>query len=376
MAPPRRVPLSRPSLGPAELDAVREALVSGWLTHGPYNQQFEQAFARRHGVPEAVSLNSCTSALELALQLLNITGEVVVPAMTFIATANAVVTQGARPVCCDVDGPTRNMTARTLEAALTPRTQAVIVVHYAGQACPMDEIVALCRARRLALIEDCAEALGATWRGRAVGSFALGCFSFFPTKNITTGEGGMLTCPTPELARQARALAAHGIVSSTLARAQSATPWYRAADYAGHNYRLANPLAALGCRQFERLDELNQRRAELARRYDAALSDLAPAVRTPVVIDGANHVYQMYTIEVEPARRDAVVTQLRERGVEASVHFDPPVHRHPAYQGIAHGPLPVAERLAQSLITLPLYPDLSRDDQDWVIDSLRAACHG
>lgn len=372
----RRVPLSRPSLGPRELDAVRDALESGWLTHGPYNQQFEQAFARRAGVPEAVSVNSCTSALELALQILEITGEVIVPAMTFVATANAVVTTGGRPVCCDVDGPTRNVTARTIDVALTPQTQAVIVVHFAGQACRMDEIAALCQRRRLALIEDCAEALGAAWRGRPVGSFGLGCFSFFPTKNITTGEGGMLTCLTPEQAQRARALAAHGIVSSTLGRTGSATPWVRAAEYAGHNYRLANPLAALGCRQLERLDELNGRRAALARRYHTALGPLAPAVRTPAVIDGATHVYQMYTIEVDPARRNAIIGQLRDRGVEASVHFDPPVHQHPVYRRSPPVSLPEAERLARSLITLPLYPDMTEDDQSWVIDSLKAACRG
>lgn len=369
-----RVPLSRPSIGPQELDAVRDALESGWLTHGPYNRKFEEAFAQEIGVPEAVSVNSCTSALELALRILGVTGEVVIPGMTFIATANAVAATGCRPVCCDVDGPTRNMTARTIEAALTRHSRAVIVVHFAGHACDMDEIVALCQRREIALIEDCAEALGAAWHGRPVGSFGIGCFSFFPTKNITTGEGGMLTCRTAAQARHARALAAHGIVSSTLERTEQARPWYRTAEYIGHNYRLANPLAALGYQQLLRLGELNRRRVRLARRYDEALAALAPAVRTPIVADGATHVYQMYTVETAAETRDAVVEAMRRDGIEASVHFDPPITRHPAYRHDPQASLPTVDRLARTLVTLPLYPSMTDDEQAWVVQSLRAAC--
>lgn len=348
-------------------------LQSGWLTHGEYNTKFEQALARRVQAADAVSLNSCTSALELALAVAGIQGEVVVPAFTFVATANAAVTHGARPVFCDVDPESRNMTAVTVERALTARTQAVIVVHFAGLACAMDEIVALCARRNLVLIEDCAEALGAAWRGRPVGSFGFGCFSFFPTKNITTGEGGMLACRAAEEARRARTLAAHGMASSTWDRSRADRPWYRAAEVAGHNYRLAQPLAALGYHQLLRLEELNAKRQHLAERYDSLLAPLAPSIRTPRVSEGATHVYQMYQIRVDAAVRNRIVAQLRGHDIEASVHFDPPVHLHPCYGGRA-GDHPVAERLAQELITLPMFPDLAEQDQDWVVEMLTAAC--
>lgn len=370
----RRVPLSRPSIGPRELEAVREVLESGWLTHGEYNRRFEEAFAQRLGVPAAVSMNSCTSALEIALRILGIRGEVVLPSMTFVATANAVELNGATPVFCDLDPSTRNATPQTIEQALTPQTKAVMVVHFGGQACDMDGILALCQRRGLALIEDCAQALGAFWRGRPVGSFALGCFSFFPTKNITTGEGGMLTCLNESQAAQARALAAHGIFSSALSRKGQARSWAREAEIPGHNYRLAHPLAAIGYHQLLRLDELNQRRVALAQAYTQALEPLAPIVRTPPVLPGATHVYQMYTIQVPAEWRDRMVEHLRSRGVEASVHFDPPVHLHPYYRGKNAFPLPETERLSRELITLPLFPDMSPEDQEWVVQSLRALC--
>lgn len=371
----REVPLCRPSIRAKEIEAVVEVLQSGWLAHGEYNHRFEEAFAQLLGVPHAISMNSCTSALEVALKVTRIQGEVIVPSMTMVATANAVVTSGATPVFCDVDGPTRNATADTIEARITPQTEAVIPVHYGGQPCRMDEIVRLCEKHSLLLVEDSAETLGATWKGRQAGSFGVGCFSFFPTKNITTGEGGMLTCHDDEFARKARALISHGIASTTLARERAIRPWLRAAEMAGHNYRMANPLAALGYYQLQRLEELNRRRIALAARYDELLTRLAPAVQTPVVAEGATHVYQMYTVEIGNGLRDRVVHYLRTRGVGASVHFDPPVHLQPYYleRGGHEGMLPVTERLAKALITLPMYPDMTEAEQDRVVHCLREA---
>ena len=365
----RQIPLGRPCIGTDEIEAVVEVLQSGWLAPGKYNQKFEEAFAELIGVPHAITMNSCTSALEVALKVAGITGEVIVPSFTFVATANVVVTAGATPVFCDVDGATRNVTAELIEQRITPQTEAVIVVHYGGQPCQMDDIVRLCDERRLLLIEDSAETIGATWRGRQAGSFGVGCFSFFPTKNITTGEGGMLTCRADDFARKARALIAHGITSTTLSRERVARPWIRAAEMAGHNYRLSNILAAIGYHQLLRLEEMNNKRVDLARRYDALLADLAPVVRTPAVAEGGTHVYQMYTIEVSEEFRNPLLHYLRERGVGASVHFDPPIHRQPFYldRGGAELDLPLTDRLADSLITLPLFPDMTEEDQDCVV---------
>jgi dTDP-4-amino-4,6-dideoxygalactose transaminase len=274
-------------------------------------------------------------------------------------------------VFCEIDIGTRNVTAETVAAALTPQTEAVIVVHYGGQPCRMDDIVSLCERRGLFLIEDSAETIGAAWKGRQAGSFGVGCFSFFPTKNITTGEGGMLTCRDGHFAEKARALISHGISTTTLAREKIERPWLRAADSAGHNYRLSNILAAIGFHQLQRLSELNAKRIELAKHYDSRLSKLS-SILTPQVAQGATHVYQMYTIRVPLEKRDPTVRRLRERGIGASVHFDPPVHLQTFYldKGSRELKLPVTERLSKEIVTLPLYPDMTRNEQNAVIEGL------
>lgn len=371
----RKVPLCLPGISEEDIRIVGEVLKSGWLAHGEYNHCFEELFAEKLGVPHAVSMNSCTSALEVALKATEIKGEVIVPSMTFAATANAVITTGGSPVFADVDLDTRNLTAETIAPIITSRTEAIIVVHYGGQPCAMDGIMALCKRHGLLLIEDSAETIGASWKGKPAGSFGIGCFSFFPTKNITTGEGGMLTCRDGEIARKTRALIGHGISTSTFSREKEARPWLRAAETPGHNYRMPNPLAALGYCQLKRLDEFNTKRVALAKRYDHLLASFAPGLSTPVVAEGATHVYQMYTIRIENGQRDEIVMNLRSMDVGASVHFDPPVHLQPYYlsRGYTNGALPVTEKLARELITLPLYPDMTEEDQDWVVYCLEKA---
>lgn len=369
----RQVPLSRPSIGSKEIEAVLEVLESGWLAPGKYNRKFEEAFAQLIGVPYAITMNSGTSALEAALQVAGIKGEVIVPSFTFVATANAVVNAGAIPVFCDVDEATRNVTAKLIEEWITSRTEAIIVVHYGGQPCQMGDIIRLCERHHLLLIEDSAETIGATWQGQQAGSFGIGCFSFFPIKNITTGEGGMLTCIDSEFAQRVRAFIAHGISSTTLDRERMERPWIREAEMAGHNYRMSDILAAIGYHQLLRLEEMNNRRVALARRYDALLADLTSTICTPGVAEGATHVYQIYTVKVSESLRDALLHYLRRCGVGASVHFDPPVHRQPFYlaRGGTRLELPVTDRLANCLITLPLYPEMTEEDQDYVVNCIR-----
>jgi len=366
------VPLCRPSITNTDIDVVVDVLKSGWLAHGEYNKRFEELMTQKIGVKHAVSMNSCASALEVSLNVAGIKGEVILPSFTFVATANAVVNAGATPVFCEIDPDTRNVTAEIVGAEISPRTEAVIVVHYGGQPCPMGDIVELCRRHNLFLVEDSAQTLGAAWNGRAAGSFGVGCFSFFPTKNITTGEGGMLTCDDNDFAQKARAMIAHGITSTTLSRQQSKHPWIRAADTSGHNYRMPNPLAALGYMQLKRLDELNGARQALAETYDKRLSGLAPAIKTPSTRSEATHVFQMYTIEVMDGSRNKLLQSLMASGIGASVHYDPPVHLHPYYlnHGTHRGMLPETEALASRLITLPLYPGMSTEEQDWVIECL------
>ena len=371
----RDVPLCRPSIGQVEIDAVVETLKSGWLAHGKYNHKLEEAFTDLLGVPHAISMNSCTSALEVALKVSGIKGEVIIPSFTFVATANVVVTNGGTPVFCEVDEATRNVTAETIAEKITPKTEAVIIVHYGGQPCQMDDIVQLCEEHDLLLIEDTAETIGATWNGKMAGSFGLACFSFYPTKNITTAEGGILTCFDDEFNQKARALISHGIMSTTYEREKVKRPWLRAAVMPGHNFRMPNPLAALGYHQILRLDEMNTKRIALAKRYDKLLAKFSSVITTPIVAEGATHVYQMYTIMVDEGIRDGMVNYLRERGVGASVHFDPPVHLQPYYlenYQVKEG-LPVTEKLSKQLITLPIFPDMSEDDQDWVVECIANA---
>jgi perosamine synthetase len=364
------VPLSRPSIDEDEIELVADVIRSGWLAHGEYNHKFEDAFAELVGVEHAISVNSCTSALELAIRANGIRGEVVMPSFTWVASANSAVVSGATPVFCEVDPVTRNVTADTLVERITERTEAVMVVHFGGQPCRMAEIEKLCADRGLLLIEDSAETIGATSYGRQVGSFGVGCFSFFPTKNITTGEGGMFTCGDSELATRVRAMIGHGVTSSTFERERAERPWIRAAEMPGHNFRMPNPLAALGYTQIRKLPELNRRRVEIARLYGDALAQLP--VMTPVVAEDVTHVYQMYTLEVDEKIRNQVVHKLREAGIGASVHFDPPVHLQPAYtaQGSREGELPITEGLCGRLVTLPMYPDMTPDDVDAVAGAL------
>ncbi len=372
----QKIPLCVPDIGEAERNAVLEVLDSGWLAHGPYNKEFEAAFAKLLDVPHCVSLNSCASALFLALKAANITGEVILPSFTFVASANAVINAGGRCVFVDVDYDTCNINPDAIEAAITPQTEAIMPVHFAGHVADMERIAAIAEKHGLFLMEDSAEAIGATQNGTLAGGWGTGCFSFFPTKNITTGEGGMLTTRDENLAARARALSGHGIASTTLAREKIEKPWLRAATYAGFNCRMSNLLAAIGVRQMERLDEMNAARRQWAGIYDEGLDptyfDLA------VERQGCRHVYQMYTIKVKGINRTRFLKSLREGGIGASVHFDPPVHSQPYYveAGMGALELPVTEQVTQSIVTLPMYPSMGSKGAARVVEAANQAAAG
>jgi perosamine synthetase len=373
----RSVPLCRPDLGEEERRAVLEVLETGWLAHGAKNRELERQFCELTGAEFAIAMNSCASALQLAIETRDITGDVVVPSFTFVASANAVVNAGARPVLVDIERESRCLDPEALAATITPRTQAVMVVHYGGQMADMDPIVRLCERHGLALIEDSAEAIGATYRGRPQGGFGTGCFSFFPTKNATTGEGGMLTTSDPEIHRRARALIGHGIESMTVEREGSERPWRRVASVAGYNFRMSNLLAALGVEQMKRLEKMNAARRAVVARYLDALA-LEERLELPRVAEGRTHVWQMFTVLLRDADRSEFLRRLRSVGVGASVHFDPPVHLQPRYRDAAVGPggLSRTEFVAEHIVTLPLYPTMSGDDVEHVIAAVRWALDG
>lgn len=368
------VPLGKPYINSLEELAVVEVLRSGWLTHGPKNKEFEKIFAEYLGVNYALTVNSCASALLLAMKAANITGEVLVPSFTFVASANSIVNAGATPVFVDVNYDTCNIDIDDARRKITPKTRAIMVVHYGGQSCNMEAVLKLAEENGLIIIEDSAEAIGARFKNRLTGSFGIGCFSFFPTKNITTGEGGILTTNDPKIYNAAKALSAHGISSSTLDRERLNRPWLRSASHCGYNFRMSNILATIGVEQMKKLEEMNNLRREHSHYLTENLQKYANDLDLPIEDKNCYHVYQMYTVKLkDDTKRDAFFKRMTEKGVGISVHFDPPVHLHPYYlenYRVAEGTLPITEKISSSIITLPMFPGLTKEDLDFIIKSV------
>ena len=366
-----KIPLCKINFNIRELQAINRVLKSGWLTDGPINTAFEEKFAKYIGVKRAVSLNSCTAALQLAVEALEIKGEVILPSFTFVASANAVVKAGATPVFADIEYGTCNIDPFDIARRITPRTQAIMVVHYAGQACAMDKIMELAAQHKLKVIEDSAETIGGTFRKQKTCSFSIGCFSFFPTKNITTGEGGMLTTNNDALADKIKALAGHGITKSAYDREYTQDPWLREATFAGYNFRMSSILAAIGVEQLKKLDTMNAQRREHAAYLNKKLK--FDEIDLPIELKECRHVYQMYTLKVRDISRRDFVSGLRKKGVLASVHFSPPVHLQRYYverYKSSHQDLPVTERIADSIVSLPMYPGLTKKELNYMINAV------
>ncbi len=370
------IPLSKPYIDEEDISAVVEALKSGWLTAGPRVKMFEERFAEYIGTKYAVALNSCTAALDLALKVIGVRegDEVAVPSFTFSATVNAVLYQRAKPVFIDIDEETFNMDPNDLQEKVSRKTKAVIPVHIAGNPCNMKAIMEIAKDYKLFVIEDAAEALGAKYYGKKVGSFGIGCFSFYPTKNITTGEGGMLTTDDLEVARKATILRGHGMATQTWEREASRKPWERIQVMLGHNFRMTDFQAALGLSQLRKLDLLNERRRKIAQIYNEKLPSLGIYPQKEEL--GGFHVYQMYVAKIADdlnIDRDSFVLRLRKRKISVSVHFDPPVHLMPYYQETlktTEGMLPVTERVSKSIITLPMYPSLEERQAKTVLENI------
>ncbi len=365
------IKLCEPDISENDIRLVNEVLKSGWLAHGPFNKKFEEAFADYIGVKYAVTLNSCTSALELAILSQEIKGEVLLPSFTWNASANSIVTSGAKPVFIDIDYDTCNIDIEKLESSISERTEAIMPVHYGGQSCNMQRIMEIAEKNNLKVIEDSAETLGGTWMGRKTGSFGVGCFSFFPTKNLVTGEGGMLTTNDKALADKVKALSAHGVTSHTIDRQNRNMAWYRESSYPGYNYRMSNILAALGFSQLSRIEEMNANRIKVANLYNKRFSEISGII-IPSVMTESKHVFQMYTLkfpELNRKLRDELVSQIREAGVEVSVHFTPPVHKQPAYfDEFGEIDLPITNLVSDTIMTLPMYPKLDFETVNTIAD--------
>jgi dTDP-4-amino-4,6-dideoxygalactose transaminase len=377
------LPYCLPFIGEEEISEVADSLRSGWVTTGPKVKRFEQEFAAYVGATHAIALSSCTAALHASLAALDVGpgDEVIVPTLTFCATANVVVHLGATPVIVDVD---RNfhITPDAVRGAITARTKAIVPVHYGGQSCSLRDILELAESHGIPVIEDAAHAVGAEYAGGRIGSHGRAvCFSFYAIKNMTTGEGGMITTNDGDLAARLRRLSLHGMSRDAWKRYTEAGSWYYEVLEPGYKYNMTDIQAALGIHQLRRLDGFISRRQQIAAMYDEAFADIAE-ILLPARLPGRNHTFHLYPIRLNAGRlqlnwaelnRAEFIDELRVRNIGASVHFIP-LHRHPFYQErYRYRPeqFPVAEEIYQGLVSLPLYPKMTDGDAADVIAAVR-----
>jgi perosamine synthetase len=369
------IPITKPLFSEDEERAVVEVLRSGWVVQGPKVAAFERVVANYVGVPHAIATSSCTTALHLALVLLGIGpgDEVIVPSFTFIATANVVCYTGATPVFVDIDPQTYNLDPNRLETAVTPRTKAIMPVHQIGLAADMDRLNAIANRYGLAVIEDAAPALGATYKGKRVGGLGnVTCLSFHPRKVITAGEGGMILTSDQALANHARTLRTHGMSLSDLQRHQATSVAIEEYHDLGYNYRLSDLHAAVGLEQMKKLDLMLMRREQLAVRYHEALADLE-CLQLPFSSTDQPHSYQSYIIQLgpqAPKSREQVMQEMLEAGIATrrgvmAIHLEP--YYRQRFPGVK---LSVTETAAQSTLLLPIYATMTELEQDYIIDHL------
>ena len=369
------LPFARPDVDDDEIREVTEAILSGWVTTGPKTKEFERQFAAAVGAKHAIAVNSCTAALHLALEAAGVRAgdEVITTPYTFAASAEVIRYFDARPVLVDVDAETLNIRPELIEPAVTAKTKAILPVHIAGASADLDPILEVARRHGLTVVEDAAHAFPTRYKGRMVGSIGhFTCFSFYATKTITTGEGGMITTDDDTLAERCRIMSLHGISKDAWKRYTAEGSWYYEIMAPGFKYNMTDIAAALGLAQLRKAERMYRRRQEIAARYNGAFSTM-PELQVPGVPAYSTHAWHLYMLRLRLERlvidRAAFIERLREHNIGVSVHFIP-LHVHPYYRetyGYAPGDLPVAYRQYLREISLPIYSTMSDDDVESVI---------
>jgi dTDP-4-amino-4,6-dideoxygalactose transaminase len=373
------LPFHIPEIGEDEIESVIDTLRSGWLTTGPKVKQFEEEFAKSIGSSHAVAVNSGTAALHLALEAVEINegDEVIMSTMTFAATGEVVLYFKARPVLVDCRPDTLNLDPDQLEKAITSKTKAIIPVHTGGQSCEMDRIQQVAKQHNLKVIEDAAHALPARYRGKMVGTIGdITCFSFYATKTITTGEGGMATTDNPEWAERMRIMSLHGISKDAWKRYTSEGSWYYEILYPGYKYNLTDIAAAIGIEQLKKCNRFWEVRQRYAALYNQGFQDV-PAITIPHVAQDVQHAWHLYIIQLDLEQlqigRSEFVELLKKMNIGTSVHFIP-LHLHPYYRdtfGYRPEDFPNASAVFERIISLPIYPKMTEADVQDVIDAVR-----
>ncbi len=383
------LPYALPLIGEEEINEVADSLRSGWVTTGPKVKKFESAVMDFVGCKHAIGVNSCTAGLHLALTAMGIGqgDEVILPSLTFCATANVVVHCGAKPVLVDIDED-YNISIDAIKAAITPKTKAIMPVHYGGMSCNMQEVYEIASEHNLSVLEDGAHAIGIDYRGMMIGSDDLTmqewrkgvqsavAYSFYATKNMTTGEGGLIATSHDDLAAKMRVLSLHGMSRDAWKRYSSAGSWYYEVIEAGFKYNMTDIQAGLGLHQLKRLPGFIEKRVEYAKMYDQAFADI-PEIVTPITHDDRIHAYHLYVIQLDNSNlsidRGEMIEKLKEYNIGTSVHYIP-VHIHPYYAktfGYEKEDLPVTAAAYDRMLSLPLYPKMTKDDMNYVIDVVK-----
>ena len=373
------IPYGKQTIEQDDIQAVVDVLKSDFLTTGPQIAEFEQTVADYVGAKYAVAISNGTSALHAACFAAGIRpgDEVITTPLTFAASANCVLYCGGTPVFADVDPKTYNIDPEDIRRKITDRTKAIIAVHLAGQPCDMDAIHSIAREHGLIVIEDGAHALGSVYKGKKVGSLSdMTTFSFHPVKPITTGEGGMIVTDNEDFYKKMILFRSHGITRDDSMMTRNDGPWFYQQFDLGYNYRITDIQCALGCSQMKKLDRFLARRKEIVARYNEAFADCDNII-TPYQLSDTESGWHLYIVQVKNCDRRKVFENMREKGIGVNVHYIP-VYMHPYYQehGYENVHCANAEEIYSHIISLPLYPGLTSEQQDYVIDTLKSLCEG